>query len=129
MHTDRASGDESVTYPFQCLSYRVQIIRQRYYVVIHGGNFKRAARGRRPCCFLTLTTMSLPMTSLLMEYNDLSLCREYFFLPDLFYLYLYIYVCVCMYFTFYHVYTRKVMTRMCSEYSEKGKENMISREK
>jgi len=73
-------GDESVTYPFQCLSYRVQIIRQRYYVVIRGGNFKRAARRvRRPCCFLTLTTVSLPVTSLLMEYNDLVFTTSTFF--------------------------------------------------
>lgn len=49
--TRREHGDESVTYPFQCLSYRVQIIRQRYYVVIRGGNFKRAARGTSSSLF------------------------------------------------------------------------------
>lgn len=56
-------------------------------------------RGATSCCFLTLTTMSLPMTSLLMEYNDLaSLSLEYFFFlfPRL--------VFVLFFFSFFHIY-------------------------
>jgi len=69
-----------------CTNYTAEVLRSHPW-----GETLRGPSRRRRACFLTLTAMSLPMTSPLMEYNDLVfVARLYFILYNIL-CFLYIY--------------------------------------
>lgn len=83
-----------------CTNYTAEVLRSHPWgETLRGPSSRRRRRG----CFLTLTAMSLPMTSLLMEYNDLVFVARVYFLYIIFWF-------------LYYGFLFSLRARMCSEY-------------